>query len=272
MNGIELSNALKNGSRVYGTLVTSPSPIMPEWLKSIDLDYVFIDTEHIPIGRHMLSWMCQVYKAINLAPIVRIPRPDPYEACKVLDGGASGIVAPYVETVEEVKALTGAVKFRPLKGRKLAEVLDRSCELEASLAAYIRKRNQGRSLVINIESVPAIENLGNLLEVPGVDAVLIGPHDLSVSLGIPEEYSHPKFDKAVRTIIETARAKGVGAGIHCWGNIEQNIDWVRHGANMVLRHADVTIFAEALQKEVGHIRKTLGDQTGQSASGDAEAI
>lgn len=272
MNGIELSDTLRSGRRVYGTLVTSPSPIMPQWLKDVGLDYVFIDTEHMPIGRHILSWMCQTYRAINLAPIVRIPRPDPYEACKVLDGGASGIIAPYVETVEEAKALVGAVKFRPLKGKKLAEALDGTSKPDSRLADYLRERNQDRLLVINIESVPAIENLANLLEVPGIDAVLIGPHDLSVSLEIPEEYSHPKFDKAVRSIIETARAKGVGAGIHYWASIEQEIDWAKHGANLILHHGDITLFTEALQKEVNRIRETLGDQVRTTMSQDAEHI
>ncbi len=272
MNGLDLSNALKNGSRVYGTLVTSPSPILPKWLKGVGLDYVFIDTEHIPIGRHILSWMCQTYQAMNLAPIVRIPKPDPYEACKVLDGGASGIIAPYVETVEEVKELAGAVKFRPLKGKKLAGVLDGSSKLGPRLDTYLRERNQDRLLVINIESVPAIENLANLLEVPGIDAVLIGPHDLSVSLEIPEEYSHPKFDKAVRSIIETARAKGVGAGIHYWASIEQEIDWARHGANMILHHGDITLFTAALKEDLNHMREALGDQAGPTASQDAEHV
>ena len=272
MNGLDLSNALKNGSRVYGTLVTSPSPIMPEWLKGVGLDFVFIDTEHIPIGRHILSWMCQTYRAINLAPIVRIPRPDPYEACKVLDGGASGIIAPYVETVEEVKALVGAVKFRPLKGKKLTAVLDGASELGPRLDTYLRKRNEDRLLIINIESVPAIENLEHILEVPGIDAVLIGPHDLSVSMEIPEEYSHPKFDKAVRTIIETARAKGVGAGIHFWANIKQEIDWARHGANLILHHGDITLFTEALRKDLNHMRQALGDQAGTTVSQDVENI
>ena len=272
MNGLELSNALRDGRRVYGTLVTSPSPILPEWLKGVGLDYVFIDTEHIPIGRHILSWMCQTYRAMNLAPIVRIPKPDPYEACKVLDGGASGIVAPYVETVEEVQALIGAVKFRPLKGKKLATTLDGSSELGPRLAAYLRERNEGRLLVINIESVPAIENLGHLLEVPGIDAVLIGPSDLSVSLEIPEEYSHPEFDKAVRSIIETVRAKGIGVGIHYWANIEQEIDWARHGANMIVHHGDITLFTSALRENLNHMREALGDQAGPTVSRDVEHI
>lgn len=272
MNGLELSHALRDGHRVYGTLVTSPSPILPDWLKDVGLDFVFIDTEHIPIGRDKLSWMYQTYRAIDLAPIVRIPKPDPYEACKVLDGGANGIVVPYVETVEEVKALVGAVKFRPLKGKKLASALDGSSEPGSRLAAFLRERNEDRLLIINIESVPAIENLGHLLEVPGIDAVLIGPHDLSVSLEIPEEYSHPEFDNAVRSIIEAARAKGIGAGIHFWANIEREIDWARHGANLVVHHGDIILFSSALQNDLNHMRETLGDQIAPTVLRDVDSI
>ena len=273
MNGLELSNALRDGRRVYGTLVTSPSPILPEWLKGVGLDFVFIDTEHIPIGRNILSWMCQTYRAMNLAPIVRIPNPDPYEACKVLDGGAGGIVAPYVETVEEVQALIGAVKFRPLKGKKLAAALDGSSELGPRLAAYLHERNEGRLLIINIESVPAVENLGCLLEVSGIDAVLIGPHDLSVSMEIPEEYSHPEFDQAVRSIIETVRAKGIGVGIHFWTGTEQEIDWARHGANVIVHHGDISLFTSALRNDLTRMREALGDRAGPAAvSRDVEPI
>jgi 4-hydroxy-2-oxoheptanedioate aldolase len=272
MNGQELSNALKDGRRVYGTLVTSPSPILPGRLKGVGLDYVFIDTEHTPIGRHMLSWMCQTYRAVNLAPIVRIPKPDPYEACKVLDGGAIGIIAPYVETVEEVKALAGAVKYRPLKGKQLTEVLDGSRDLSHRLAGYLHERNEDRLLVINIESVPAFENLENLLAVPGIDAVLIGPHDLSVSMEIPEEYTHPKFDKAVRTIIKTARAKGIGAGIHFWASIEQEINWAQHGANMILHQGDILLFTTALRENLNKIRGSLGDLTDGTVSRDLENV
>jgi 4-hydroxy-2-oxoheptanedioate aldolase len=71
--------------------------------KSTGLDFVFIDTEHIPIDRVTLSWMCQAYRLADLAPMVRIPEPDAYQACMALDGGASGIVAPYVETAEQAR-------------------------------------------------------------------------------------------------------------------------------------------------------------------------
>ena len=93
MTGRKLGEALRNGQRVYGTLIVSPSPHWPALVSTIGLDFVFIDTEHIAIDRHELAWMCRAYGAMNLAPVVRFPSPDPYQACMVLDGGACGVVA-----------------------------------------------------------------------------------------------------------------------------------------------------------------------------------
>ncbi|MCH8136680.1 MAG: aldolase [Proteobacteria bacterium] len=260
MNGLELSKALKAGRRIYGTLITSPSPHLPPQLKSIGLDYVFIDTEHIPLGDHDLAWMCQTYRALNLVPIVRIPEPDPYRACKVLDGGACGIVAPYIESVAEVQALRGAVKLRPLKGKKLANALDGTAVPTEPLASYLREGSEERLLFINIESVPAVENLDAILATPGVDAVQIGPHDLSVSMGIPEQYALPEFDKMVRLIITKARAANVGVGIHFWDSLQQEIEWAKCGANIFLHSADVLLFTKALHKDLKEAREALGDQ------------
>ena len=272
MNSIDLSRALREGQPVYGTLITSASPLLPECLKGLGLDYVFIDTEHIPIGRQALSWMCQTYKAMDLAPLVRIPQPDPYEACKVLDGGACGIVVPYVERVEEVQALVGAVKLRPLKGNKLAAALDGTQPLSPKLSDYLQTWNEGRLLVINIESVPAVKNLEALLDVRGLDAVLIGPHDLSISMEIPEAYDHPEFDKTVRLIIDKARSKGIGVGIHFWASVEQEIAWARRGANIILHLGDITLFAQALAKDLRHMRSALGHQTGPDSPQAAKQI
>lgn len=264
MDGVELSHALRSGGRAYGTLVTSASPHLPERLRGTGLDFVFIDTEHIPIDDHDLSWMCQTYAGLGLAPLVRISSPDPVRACKVLDCGASGIVAPYVEEVEQVQALRGAVKLRPLKGRKLQAALDGSARTGDPLAEYLESNNRGNLLVINVESAPACENLDRLLGVPGVDAVLVGPHDLSVSMEIPEQYDHPDFDAAVRRIITKARAAGVGAGIHFWASLEQEIEWARHGANLFLHSADVLLFASALRRDISQARRELGDDDAPS--------
>ena len=88
MNGKDLLNLLNDGKKIYGTAVVSSSPMWPFAVKQTGLDFVFLDTEHTPIDRTILAGMCQMYKALGIPPLVRIPSPDPYEACKVLDGGA----------------------------------------------------------------------------------------------------------------------------------------------------------------------------------------
>ena len=105
-----------------------------------------------------------------------------------------------------------------------------------------------------------MNDLDRLLAVPDLDAVLIGPHDLSVSLGIPEQYDHPDFDRTVRQIISKARSSGIGAGIHFWASLEQEIEWARHGANLFLHSADVLLFTSNLRRDLGAARSALGDR------------
>lgn len=261
MNGKELKAALRGGKKVYGSLIVSTSPKWLDVIGQLDLDFVFIDTEHIAIDRDQLSWMCHAYRGKSLAPVVRIPSPDPYQACMVLDGGAHGIIAPYIESAEQVRQLTGAVKTRPLKGRKLDDFLSGMHELEPDLALYIKKHNENNLLIVNIESRPAIEQLDEILSVPGLDAVLIGPHDLSCNLGIPEQYEHQDFLDAVETIITKARHAGVGAGIHVFYNygIGQEIQWGQMGANLIVHSGDINRFSQSMQSDILTLRTAFGE-------------
>ena len=258
MDGKQLVQALRAGDRVYGTAIYSPSPKWPGVVKNLDLDMVFIDTEHTPYDRNTLSWMCQSYSALNLAPVVRIPSPDPYQAQMVIDGGAAGVIAPYIESPEQVKALGGAVKYGPLKGGKLQAFLDGAGSLETELDEYLAARNANKVLIINIESVPALDCLDDILSVPYVDAVLIGPHDLSCSLGVPEQYDHPTFDNAIRRIISTSRAHNVGIGIH-HNFTHHEIEWIKAGANLVMHSSDISAFNRALTGEFKTIREAIND-------------
>jgi 4-hydroxy-2-oxoheptanedioate aldolase len=107
--------------------------------------------------------------------------------------------------------LRGAVKLRPFKGKRLEEALNMNNIEGEEIADYIKKRGEENALVLNIESQAAIDNLEAMLSPElGVDAVLIGPHDLSCNLGVPEQYQHTKFQDAVKTIFRKARKAGVG--------------------------------------------------------------
>src|SRR5690554_504744 len=234
MTGSELKSALKNGHTVCGTAMVSQSPLWPGMLAATGLDFVFIDTEHTPLGGETVATVCRLYKAGGLARVVRIPSPDPYQASMVVDGGASGVIAAYIETAEQVGKLVGAVKYKRLKGAMLQGFLQGGAGLDAGILAHLRKLNSDNVLIANIESRPAIEALDEILSVDGLDGILVGPHDLTHSLGIPEQYRHPLFKEVISTIIEKARKKQVGVGIHVWDEVgfDQELEWAAKGANL----------------------------------------
>lgn len=267
MTGRQLQTALRGGETVLGTLVASTSPFWPKIIKDCGLDFVFIDTEHIAIDRERLSWMCRTYAAMGLPPLVRIPDQDPNRVTVALDDGAAGVIAPYVEEAEAAVSLRGATKFRPLKGERLRATLAGQ-SLPAEMQGYLREHSSGSLLILNIESVPAVAALDAILDVEGIDAVLIGPHDLTTSLGIPEQYQHPEFLKTAETIFKKARAKGIGAGIHAWFSLEEQARFVEMGANMLVHKADLIFFRQGLQVEMEALRERLGLRSKKDDQGE----
>ena len=261
MNGNQLGAALHAGQRVYGTCVISPAPQWPRMIAKTGLDFVFIDTEHIVLDRAQLSWMCQTYAGLGLAPIVRIPSPDPYLACQMVDAGAAGVIAPYVESVSQVRDLRGAVKLRPLKGERLSRVLSGAERLPTDEQDYLANYNRGTLCIINIESVPALNALNEILAVPDVDALLIGPHDLSINLGIPEQYDDPRFEEAVQTVIRKGRTAGVGVGMHYSGadGKQKLAQWAESGMNLIIHSSDLCIVGKTLSDDIADFRQVLGD-------------
>jgi len=170
--------------------------------------------------------------------------------------------------------------LRPFKGARLASALATGSVDGDEIAAYIKKGGEQRALVLNIESQAAIDNLENMLAPElEVDAVLIGPHDLSCNLGIPEQYGHPKFQEAVKTIFSKARAAGVGAIIHHIGELfgpgMQNSDagqFIKWGCNNVVTGGDLAFFLKGLKDAVAEIRSTSGESSGEAAAPVEETL
>ncbi|MBK8946241.1 MAG: aldolase [Ignavibacteriae bacterium] len=259
MDESKIVEKLKSGSRIYGTSIVATSSLWPELIKNANLDFIFIDTEHIPHGRETVSNLCKIYSALNILPIVRISSPDPYSACMTLDGGASAVLAPYIESEDQVKKLVGAVKFRPLKGELLNAILNNQESISPKLDAYIKNRCRNNLLFLNIESVPAINNLETILSVNGIDGIIIGPHDLSCSLEIPEEYDNSLFEQNVKTIIHKCRNRNISVGIHLSEEPEYQIKWAKEGANIILHSSDMTMFYRKLKSDFYKIKTELNE-------------
>jgi 2-keto-3-deoxy-L-rhamnonate aldolase RhmA len=269
MTGHQVREALHAGRRVYGSSLTNPLV----WVigNYTGLDFVFIDNEHVPLGRETTMALCQAYKAKGIAPIVRIPVADPIRACTVLDAGADGIICPYMEDADQVREMVGAVKYRPLKGQKLASFLHRGTGVNSKTLRYLEERNRNSLLIINVESLPAVNDLDELLGVEGLDGVLIGPHDLSISLDIPEEYENPEFVETAELIIAKARRAGLGAGIHYWQGLDRECYYIERGANLIVHSLDVYEAAKAINSAISHIRAAFGDIP-EGKSGDTTTV
>jgi 2-keto-3-deoxy-L-rhamnonate aldolase RhmA len=263
-----LQDKLKNGENIYGTCIISTSPIWSKIVSGSGLDFVFLDTEHIPMDRTELTFLCQIYSSKGISPIVRIPSPDPYIACMAKDAGAVGVLAPYIESVEQIQQLVGATKYRPLKGDRLQNVLNGKEVLEPELKTFLKNFNKGSLCIVNIESLVAVENLDALLDVHGLDGIIIGPHDLSINMGLPEKYDHPDFEKVVKKIINKARSKNIAAGIHFPSNPDRQIQWMREGANIVMHSSDMFLFSQKLNEDILKIKNAAGDQIVQNDDAD----
>lgn len=263
MRGELIREKLHRGERVYGTHVCSlTNPLTAKMESELPFDFIFVCNEHMPIDRTETAMICQFYAVQGISPIVRIPYPEPHWAAMALDAGAQGIVAPYVETIDEVKALVGAVKYRPIKGQFLRDILDARRRPKQKTIDFLNEFNRDNYLIIGVESVEAVRRLDELLAVPGVDGVFMGPHDLTVSLEIPTEYDHPEFIALVEDVIRRSRQKGLGVGLHTQlPNLppERLKRFLDLGMNWLLNGADITAMRQSMDGQFAHLRKLGGD-------------
>jgi 2-keto-3-deoxy-L-rhamnonate aldolase RhmA len=142
--------------------------------------------------------------------------------------------------------------------------------LDPAVGQYCAERCAENVLLLNIESAPALGSLDEILATPDIDAVQVGPHDLSCSLGVPEQYAHPRFEEAIQTIIAKARARHIGVGVHYGWGIEDELRWVKAGANLIVHSGDIALFADALRADLKRFREECGD--GMAALEEKELI
>ena len=274
MNGAELKDRVQNGGIVYGTMISMGRN--PRWgsaFSNFGIDYAIIDTEHSPRGRTDVADFIAAFSFSGVVPIVRIPIPDSHYVTMALDAGAQGILAPYCETVEEAKEVVGAAKWRPLKGELLRKAVDSGEFPSQATKEYLEARNRNNVCIVGIESVPAIANLENILKVGGIDAIFVGPNDLSITLGIPDQYDHPDYEAALREIISKCQAAGVPTLIH-HQTVGLTTKWLKEGARFVLYSSDARSMHNAYRDEFGAIKAAGAELGGGMAEdvGESEEV
>ena len=255
MDAKTLKEKLIRGERVFGTFFQhAVTPALVDFLPEGALDFVIVSAEHNALDLAEFLAIRYALAGKRIACLARIHSREPDDVSKACDS-FDGVVVPYVEDVEHAKRLAAAAVYRPLKGKALDQVLAGGTWPSEKTRQYVTEvKCRDTIFVPMIESVRAVENLDQICSIPGVNAVFVGPNDLTVNMGIPNEYDHPDLIRALKRIIDTAESHHVAAG--CWfGKLEQMTRTIRQGARFNVFSNDSVLLRDALQGAFEQLRK-----------------
>jgi len=202
-----LKARLREGKTAFGVMLNLPSPELVELVGLLGFDWVFIDAEHGPMSVETCEHMVRAAETVGITPMIRLPYPEPLLINRYLDTGAMGVLFPHMKSRERAEAAVGGLKYHPL-GRRGAGSGTRAADYGLRLSApqYAEWANSETMLFGIIEDNEAVDVLPEILKVEGLDGVLIGPSDLSQSLGMPGQTTHPEVLKLVDQMSATVRA------------------------------------------------------------------
>jgi 2-keto-3-deoxy-L-rhamnonate aldolase RhmA len=255
MNARTLKDKLIKGETVYGTLIQhAVTPAMVDFLPDGLLDFVIVTAEHNALDLADFLPLRYALAAKGIACLARPHSREPDDVSKVCDS-YDGVVVPYVEDYEHARRLAAAALYRPLKGKALDQVLSGGAWPSSATESYVTEKRCADTVFIPmIESVEGVKNLDAICSIAGVHGVFVGPNDLTVSMGIPNEYDHPDLIAKLQEIIDIADRHHVAAG--CWfGNEAQALRTIRQGARLVIFSNDALLLKNAISNSFGQLRK-----------------
>jgi len=206
-----VKDLLKSGSTVIGTVGT-PFVDIP-MLADSGFDFVLFDTQHAPFEIKQLNPILQTMRGTKAAPIIRVSSNRADLICFALDAGARGIIVPMVNTKEEAIAMVRACKYSPLGDRSNAGVRGEWGETK-DYRDYMDTVNRDLLIAPMIETQRAIDNIDEILSVPGIDVLLVGPSDLSIELGVPLDFACETYQRALDKIASACKDHGVVPGMY----------------------------------------------------------
>ena len=213
MHSNQVKQALIRGELQVGTSFAQlASPEIARILAAAGFDWAFIDTEHGWFGTETVREVCYASVRAGLCPIVRVVSLEYGLIARALDCGAQGVMFPRVESVELLERAVSWTKFPPEGVRGCGLNAAHIDYAKASIAEVVAHSNANTMVVLQIETKRAVEMRDELLSVKGIDAVMVGPVDLSISLGVPGEFQHPKMVEAMEQIRDSCIAHGVAPG------------------------------------------------------------
>lgn len=206
-----MKRALAAGKVTLGATITTGSPILAELLSRVGFDWLWLETEHTTTSEQAVLAMLQATNGADVSTIVRVPWNDATLIKRAVDAGPDGILVPQVNTAVEATAAVRAMKYPPLGERGAG--LARAQAWGLAMGEYYGSANDEVVTLLMIEHILGVENIDEILAVPGVDGVMIGSLDLSGSMNLLGQTDHPDVEAATQRVLAACRRAGISCGI-----------------------------------------------------------
>ena len=254
MNQKQIKKRLQKGEVLIGTWISLGHPGIAEIMARAGYDWVVVDLEHSVISIETAADLIRVIDLSGSVPLVRLTSNQPDQIKRVMDAGAHGIIVPMVNTVEDAKQAVDAVRYAPDGSRGVG--LARAQGYGSDFKEYLEWQKKESLVIVQIEHKQALEALEPILKVPGVDGLIIGPYDLSCSMGIPGMFEHPDFKKAMDYILETGKKLSVPTGLHIVEPDEEHLaKCVNDGYRFIAYSVDIRILDVVARKGIAKFRE-----------------
>jgi 4-hydroxy-2-oxoheptanedioate aldolase len=206
---------LRRGETSIGTWLNFPDPTVACFMSQVGFDWLTVELEHSPTSYETAAAAIAIVAAHGVAPLVRVSFNTPENIKRVLDFGAWGVIVPMVNSADEARAVVASARYAPIGARTIGGQYH-AASFGTDGATYYARANEEILVAVMAEHVLAIERADEIMQVPGIDMVFVGPNDLTHSMGLPPSFDSddPRFEAALTHIVQTAKRHGIIPGIH----------------------------------------------------------
>ena len=252
-----LKSKLAQSQFTIGSWITLAHPAIAEIMSNAGFDWLVIDLEHSVVTIREAEELIRVISLSGSCPLVRLSINDPVQIKRVMDAGAHGVIVPMVNFADDAKRAVEAVHYPPKGKRGIG--LARAQGYGSTFDHYLKWLDKESIVIVQVEHIEAIGNLNQILAVDGVDGFLVGPYDLSSSLGVSGQFKHPAMKEAMDRILSTSIASGKAAGIHVVEPdpmaLQKRVD---QGYNFVAYSVDIRMLDHICRHGIDAFRRKIG--------------
>ena len=248
---------LAAGEIVYGTMIQDiRSPSIGQIMARAGCDFVFFDMEHGPFDLGVIADMVKVTRLEGVTPLVRVPGYAYEYLVRPMDAGAMGVMVPRIESRAQVESIVECLMYPPVGVRGLSADKGHNDFSAQDMWGFAEQANKENLIILQIEQEKAIENIDDILSVPGVGAAVLGPNDLAMSMGIHEKDTLAALESTIQIVLDSAKKHNIPCGIHI-GNLEWLIEWERRGMQLIAYSNDIVFLRSGIQSAITKLKDAL---------------